>query len=34
MIYYKKRIIVESYMEENREAAEVVSIPYFKRIMQ
>jgi len=34
MIYYNKRIIVESYMEKNREAAKVVSVSYFKRPMQ
>jgi hypothetical protein len=34
IIYYNKRIIVESYMEENGEAAEVVSVSYFKRLMQ
>jgi hypothetical protein len=33
-MYYNKSIIVESYMEENREAAEIVSISYFKRLKQ
>lgn len=34
MVYCNKRIIVESCKEENREAAEVISIPNLKILMQ